>query len=298
MIQTAEFGGVASAQLLDVSNFQGAFDWAAARRSLPSLAGGIFKVTEGLNFTDPDAAHNLAGVRAQGIWGGGYHFLHPADDGRAQAQFFASHLRKLGIGGQFMLWCDNETQDGRTASQVAACASAFMDELHTEFPHNPMGVYTFVSFATGGENAGLGRWPLWLARPGSTAPVPPPPWSRWTFWQWGTRNGVDADAFNGTAADLSSWIKSFAPARPTPGPDPSPSPSPAPSGWMAGDGKTTLREMAHQHGVSALDLVVATADARNGQLGGGEQALFSQLVNDGSAADQAVPAGVLIKVPS
>jgi len=31
------------------------------------------------------------------------------------------------------------------------------------------------------------------------------------IWQYGIRNGVDRDAFNGTSADLDAWIRLFAP---------------------------------------------------------------------------------------
>jgi lysozyme len=209
--------GVVSAQGLDVSNFQGNFGWTQVKAGYPALAFGIYKVTEGLTFTDSFAQHNHDGIKAAGLLHGAYHFLRPGSDGIAQAQFFVAQHRKVGLTDNDMLWLDNEVADGRTAGQVAACAKAFMTELDRICPRNPKGVYTFMSFATGGENAGLGKWPLWLARPGSSAPVPPPPWSRWSFWQWGSRNGIDADAFNGTATQLATWLATFAP-RPASGP--------------------------------------------------------------------------------
>jgi GH25 family lysozyme M1 (1,4-beta-N-acetylmuramidase) len=202
---------VASAQGLDVSNFQGNFGWSAVKAGYPSLAFGIYKMTEGTTFTDPFARHNHDGIAGAALRHGAYHFLRPGSDGTAQAQFFVAQHRKIGLTADDMLWLDNEVADGKTPGQVAACARAFMTELDRICPHNPKGVYTMVSFATGGENAGLGKWPLWLAHPSSTAPVPPPPWARWSFWQWGTRNGIDADAFNGTASQLATWLASFGP---------------------------------------------------------------------------------------
>ena len=98
----------------------------------------------------------------------------------------------------------------------------FMAELKVLAPHNPRGVYTYIDFAREGNCAGLEFEPLWLAYPAALAPVAPPPWTRWTFWQWGTRDGTDADAFNGTEAQLSAWIGSFAP-KPVPVP-PKPQP--------------------------------------------------------------------------
>jgi len=110
-----------------------------------------------------------------------------------------------------MFWLDSETA-GTSPADVAACAVAFMTELDRLVPRNPRGVYTFISFAEAGNCAGLSGYPLWLAYPAADAPASPPPWHRWTFWQWGTRDGTDADAFNGTAAQLDDWIASWQPA--------------------------------------------------------------------------------------
>jgi lysozyme len=207
---------VASAQGLDVSNFQGRFSWAGTT----GLSFGIYRMTQGLgagvNSPDPDAQWNHDQIRAKGLHHGAYHFLDPALPGAAQARYFVARHQAIGLGAADMLWLDSETA-GSSPAATAACAQAFMTELQALCPRNPKGVYTFISFATSGHCAGLGRWPLWLAFPAAAAPQPPPPWARWAFWQWGLRNGVDADAFNGTAAQLSAWIASFA-APPPPAP--------------------------------------------------------------------------------
>jgi hypothetical protein len=104
-------------------------------------------------------------------------------------------------------------------------------------PDNPKGVYSYIHFIAEGYCNGLGTWPLWLAYPNLTAPQPPPPWARWAFWQWGQRNGTDADAFNGTAADLNAWIASFTP--------------PAAPYKHATDGTQSITAYAHARGMHA-----------------------------------------------
>ena len=210
--------GVASAQGLDVSNFQGKFSWSTAVKAFPGLAFGIHRATQGLGATgtnspDPDAVWNHQQIRDNGLRRGAYHFLDPRLDGAMQARYFTDTLGKIGLVKDDILACDNETP-GATPQATAACAAAFMAELARLRPENPRLAYTFINFAKEGYCAGLGHYPLWLAYPGLAAPAPPPPWVNWTFWQWGTRNGVDADAFNGTTAQLDAWIASFRPAAP------------------------------------------------------------------------------------
>ena len=209
--------GVVSAQGLDVSNFQGAFDWDAALRRTPGLKFGIYRLTEGLSqkgtvSPDPTAQHNHDALKRLGLEHGAYHFLHPDQSGAAQAENFVKAHTRVGLTTRDMLWLDNEVARGVSPAGVSACARAFMDELDKLTPHNPRGVYTFISFAREGYCSGLGGRPLWLAYPAAKSPATPPPWARWTFWQWGERNGVDADAFNGTAKQLEAWIEGFQPS--------------------------------------------------------------------------------------
>jgi lysozyme len=204
-----------SAQGLDVSDFQGQFGWAAAKKNVPGLCFGIYRLTQGLGgagtvSADPDAAWNHAQIAGQGLHRGAYHFLDPRLPGETQAQYFVSAHARLGTTAADMFWLDNETT-GASPAETAACAAAFMTELGKLIPRNPRGVYTFIDFAREGNCAGLDGYPLWLAYPASAAPGTPPPWHRWTFWQWGARDGTDADAFNGTAAQLDDWIAGFAP---------------------------------------------------------------------------------------
>jgi lysozyme len=250
-VRTYSAAGVASAQVIDVSNWQGAFNWPAAKAATPDLAAGIYRLTQGLGgpgtaSPDPDAAHNHAAIRDAGLFRGAYHFLDPTLSGAGQAQYFVDAQETLGFTQSDMLWLDNETH-GQSGSVVASCAQAFMKELKTLRPNNPMGVYTYINFAQTGNDSGLGEWPLWLAYPNASAPTPPPPWTKWAFWQWGTRpeSGaqVDADAFNGTVADLGAWIASY---------------SAAPTSYVS-DGTKTLAAISSAVGIVSSSLLRHTA---------------------------------------
>lgn len=212
---------VRSAQLLDVSNYQGRFDWAGAKASIPQLAGGIFRLTQGLgaagtNSPDPDAQWNHDQLKRLGLHAGAYHFMDPALDGAEQGSYFTGEYRKLGMEATDSHWLDNETaKPGISAARTSEVAQAFMAERDRLAPYNPHGVYSFIDFIRHGYCDGLGQYALWLAYPAAAAPVPPPPWVKWTVWQWGQRDGTDADAFNGTAQDFDAWIASFAQRAPS-----------------------------------------------------------------------------------
>lgn len=71
---------------VDVSNHQGAIDWAAVRSDGIDFA--IIKATEGGDYVDPRFAANWAGAAAAGLDVGAYHFFTLCRDGREQADNF------------------------------------------------------------------------------------------------------------------------------------------------------------------------------------------------------------------
>lgn len=214
-----------SAQGLDVSNWNSpagtAYDWKAAKARIPNLMFGIYRLTQGLGLPgqgspDATARANHDAIKAEGLAHGAYHFLDPFEHGEPQAEYFVSEHEKIGLDLLDMLWLDNETK-GASPAATAACADAFMRELVKLRPHNPHGVYTYIDFAREGYCSGLGSYDLWLAYPNLTAPAEPPPWMgpRFKFWQWGARNGIDADAFMGDDAAFIAWLHSFLPQHPS-----------------------------------------------------------------------------------
>jgi GH25 family lysozyme M1 (1,4-beta-N-acetylmuramidase) len=196
---------------IDVSNFAGQFDWAGTS----GLSFGICRASQGLgaagtNSPDPFLPWNWPRIKAKGLARGAYHFLDPGLSGAAQASYFVEQVSKVGLETTDMLWLDNETA-GSSPAAVAACARDFMARLVSLRPHNPCGVYSFFDFITSGNCAGLGSYPLWLAIFQSETPPAPAPWREWKFWQSAALSTHDNDVFNGTPAELSTWISSFQP---------------------------------------------------------------------------------------
>ena len=200
-----------NAKGIDVSNFSGEFDWAATS----GLSFGICRASQGLgaagtNSPDPFLAWNWPRIKAKGLARGAYHFLEPGLSGAAQASYFVETVSQVGLETTDMLWLDNETA-GSSPAAVAACARDFMARLVSLRPHNPCGVYSYWSFITAGNCAGLGSYPLWLAIYQTATPAAPPPWQEWKFWQWSATSSYDNNVFAGTPAELTAWISSFQP---------------------------------------------------------------------------------------
>jgi GH25 family lysozyme M1 (1,4-beta-N-acetylmuramidase) len=285
---------VASAQGVDVSNFQGFFDWQSTR----GLSFGIFRLTEGLggpgtNSPDPTARHNHDGIAARGLHRGAYHFLRPDLGGAAQARYFVDQADRLGLAELDMLWLDNESDRGVGAPRTAACARDFMAEFRHLRPHQPGGVYTYISFATSGHTAGLGGYPLWLADPSdvNTGPKPPPPWARWAFWQWGIRNGLDRDAFNGTAADLTEWLNAFLPHNQPP---PDDHPGRQVERIVTAKGTTLAGILARREMAFSTLLRLSAAAAADGQYPATTARWINEALHASPALHEELPAGLVL----
>jgi lysozyme len=195
---------------IDVSNYQGHVDWAAVKASGISFA--ICKATEGTTYLDPTLGANWAGMHANGIVRGAYHFGHPGSSAIDQARYFVHAV--TGVGGfhnssSLQLVLDLETADGQSPAQVWAWVQAFMGEIQslTGRPGIIYVGYYFWKDSVGNPTNNLNA-PLWIAAY-TASPLIPPAWSGFTFWQYtdagsvpGVAGKVDSDYFAGTEQNL------------------------------------------------------------------------------------------------
>ena len=200
---------MADAQGIDVSSFQGAFDWQAEKGR---ISFAFAKATEGSTITDPEFARNWQQMKAIGLVRGAYHFGHPKNGAAADAAAFLSAVRAQGLEPGDLLALDLETTDGLGPAQVAEYGRNWCSKVEAATGRKPI-VYTFIDFARAGNCAGLGGYPLWIADPSAPAghPTVPGPWTTWAFHQYATTT-VDRDVFNGDTAAL----KKFANPAPAP----------------------------------------------------------------------------------
>lgn len=193
-----------SAQGIDVSAYQPILTPA----DLAGLTFVFAKATDGPSETDPNFAANWAVIKGAGKLRGAYHELRRGD-AAAQVARFLGAVRAAGLERGDMIAVSVSDYPG-----AADDAKGFLDALKAAVGGaNPVICYTDRSVAEGlGSCTG---YDLWIAWPSRTAPSSVSPWPSWRLWQW-NMTGLDRDAYNGTPAEMSAWIASYAEPAPTP----------------------------------------------------------------------------------
>lgn len=209
-----------SAQGIDVSAFQ--LDLAV--HDLSGLSFVLTKATDGLSITDPHFAANWATIKHAGLHCGAYHELQAGNPG-GQAVRFLAVVHAQGLEPGDMLSVVASDYPGVTDGEVLAFCEAVRAATGGR---NPVLPYTDLSVGRMLTATAGAFGDLWVAWPNPTAPGAanwaPAAWRTWRLWQYGTRNvpglgSCDANAYNGSPADMDTWIGSF---RPSPQPPPAP----------------------------------------------------------------------------
>lgn len=181
---------------VDVASYQGTpSQW---RGLAGSISWAAVKITElqpgGTRYVNPDAGADWSYLHRAGHGRIGYLFGHPSASASQTVSFFVGELRKLGLKDSDGVALDLETTDGRGPSAVSAWAADVLADLKRQLGRDPV-VYTYISFAEDGNCAGLGRYPLWISDPSSSAGHPrvPAPWHNWAIHQYSITGQIDKD---------------------------------------------------------------------------------------------------------
>jgi lysozyme len=195
---------------IDVSSYQPTVDWQALKAGGYTFA--FIKASEGTG-VDATFQTHFAGAKTAGILRSAYHFFHPELDAVAQAQVF---LGQLADPGDLPPALDVEELNDVPLAQAAAGISAWVDYVTAKLAR-PI-VYTSPSFwnALPLITAIGGKADLWVAQWTAADPEQVSGWDGWAFWQYsdtavvpGVPDAVDADRFNGSAAELAQYSASF-----------------------------------------------------------------------------------------
>jgi GH25 family lysozyme M1 (1,4-beta-N-acetylmuramidase) len=195
------------AQGTDVSNLTTVTSWASVKAAGITFTGVM--AFDGASVSNPSYNTQVTGALAQGLFvmpyvvadplriAGDKQFAKawPVIDGIASARYAG--------GGQYLpVALDMEAQPqvtsdacyGLSKAQMVAWIQAFLTAARQQIGTMPV-VYSSPNWwqaCTGGSTA-FGGYPLWIADYGVSAPVIPPGWSGYTFWQSSgsaTLNGI------------------------------------------------------------------------------------------------------------
>jgi lysozyme len=199
-------------QGIDVSKWQGAFDWAAWRGR---IGFAMAKAVEGDSVTDPEFASNW-----NGMWEldklmprYAYGYFHAAQDPVVQAAHLVATVKGHGLlpGDNFVVDLEETIagsgeNDGIPAARCAPLARTCLAKVNELAPGHRVLPYMNPAWARAGGSAGMASWFPWLADYGVSQPDVPEPWAGWTHWQY-TDEPVDGDRFNGSPEQLLAFTR-------------------------------------------------------------------------------------------
>jgi hypothetical protein len=182
-------------------------DWASYQDYTPSTAGLSFvfvKQTEGLTYTNPKAASQIAHARSDGLVVGHYHYPHMANNAATEADRFLA-VAKPQPGD--VLGLDWEGYDasnkGVAWSRQVAYKEQFLARLQATAPLLQHLVYCSADYVARDPKGAYGDG-LWIATAGKPAGQPGISHS-WLIHQYSTAGGIDHDYCPLTAAQLKTW---------------------------------------------------------------------------------------------
>ena len=199
---------------VDVSRFQTAVDWQAARANGVNFA--FIKATEGGDMVDPMFKDHWRGAGQAGVRRGAYLFYYHCRAPEEQARWFFKHVPKAAGGLPPVLdmeWTPTSPtctirRDAEVIRRDAAVIIAMMTEHYGTAPV----LYTTVDFFEDNEMWKLSGVEFWL-RSVAAHPSDRYPGQHWTFWQYtstgqvpGMAGAIDINVFAGGEAEWANWL--------------------------------------------------------------------------------------------
>ena len=180
---------------IDVSAYDPFIDWQEVRNQ--DIRFAIMKSTEGLDYFSNHFTEQWEGAKSVGILRGSYHYLHAAQDGAKQADFFLSKVNVQDGDLPPCLDIEGTNNDGATNSQFIGNAQKWLERVEEKTGRKPI-VYSTASFLQEkltGKNGKPPPWAknyqTWMAQyfyshsaDAGGQPTQPTGWGDWIIWQY------------------------------------------------------------------------------------------------------------------
>ncbi|MGI8965460.1 MAG: GH25 family lysozyme, partial [Limisphaerales bacterium] len=224
---------------IDVSRWQGTIDWTSVKGSGVTFAWA--QATRGAYLVNANFTANMSNGKAAGVLMGAYHFAFPATNSPSvEADYFwaAAGPYILADGKTLMPMLDMESFTGIVgATSYSDWANQWYNNVKAKAAAvgvtiKPVMYSSACSYCN--MNSSSSIFGSWVANYSGADPQTGTPWSScsncnlwgggiWNFWQYSSTGAVpgisgncDLDVFNGTAAQLSTWVATAAVADTTP----------------------------------------------------------------------------------
>lgn len=174
--------------MIDVSAYQGRIDWRKVFDS--GVRRAMIKLTEGTTYFDNLARENAVSARKAGIKVGFYHYAHPNNSPKLEANWFLSQIHKYGKNGDLPPALDLEETDGLSWEHLASWKANWFSRVD-HVVHSLCIFYSYLDFYNHIKHTLNPHRPLWIAD--FTASKPIEINDRWFAWQYtsiGDINGI------------------------------------------------------------------------------------------------------------
>jgi lysozyme len=170
---------------IDLSRHQSKVNWDAV--AAEGIHFAFVKATEGRRYSDTFYCRNWSEMKRVGIKRGAYHFFRPSIDPKEQADNFIAAVDMQ--YGDLPPVVDVEMDDDMPREEVSKQLKTWLYLVELKYSIRPI-IYTHYKFYNKFIAGEFDKYPIWIAKYGSSEAPRLGGAARWWFWQYGNKGKV------------------------------------------------------------------------------------------------------------